>query len=441
VGHYFSHVFLGDDGFEQLSTQLRAIHEFGDPHAERPMLEEYAMLVDFFKNGSINGRLDPEEPVTELRRNHGNDKPSNVDWPSKEGYPTCLLARLRATGGTIAGFSSVAEEIPVIGTSFAEIFAMLYTRRPSTASELRLAIAEKLQQRGVADRLPPLLERTGWSYHGHGTIKDPQGRAVGGAWVQSLCRVASEGGRVYHAPLVPVQTKADGSFELSRLFPGESILQVTVEDRRYEFPITVDPVPSTVVAVPLGDFTVTASLLDDLKQLPWVYLRCNGEFDLDNGGMEVTLFGVGNYFREHPVTWEGNKLTWDFADSTSFGGAVNGMTMHCEATFAADGHSIQSLTAHQYEWESFQGTLTHTRISDIDVADLAEDWIDLGTPGSKFAYFNRLGPDIGPRVRSISFVERYHSDAQVVTITATGFRWTGTQMPGWVELKLQDSNQ
>jgi len=113
--------------------------------------------------------------------------------------------------------------------------------------------------------------------------------------------------------------------------------------------------------------------------------------------------------------------------------------MHCEAIFAADGRSVERLTAHQYEWESFQGTVTHTRISDIDVENLAEDWVDIGTPGNRFACFNRLGAGIAPHIRSISFVERYHTPLQVVTITATQFRWTGTQMPGRVELHLTDS--
>ena len=90
VGHYFTHVFFGDDAFESLTrAQLRTNHDIGSVHSERPMLEEYAMFVDYFKNGTIRGGNNVEEPRLLMRKS-----PAIVDFARQEGYATCLLARM-----------------------------------------------------------------------------------------------------------------------------------------------------------------------------------------------------------------------------------------------------------------------------------------------------------------------------------------------------------
>jgi hypothetical protein len=436
VGHYFTHVFLGDDGFAGISEQLRDEHEFGDPHPERPMLEEYALYIDFMKNGSLGGSVNPEQPFSSIWLDHEDARPANVDWPSQEGYPTCLLARLRAASGTLIGQSGGAEEIPTVGMSHAGVLGILFRERPTTANHLRASIAAALQARGQADRLSPLLERTGWSYHGRGIVQDAAGRPLAGAWVRSVYRVASEGGRAYYAPIAPVETRADGTFEISRLFPGRTSLQVQVGDAVHEFPLEVDANRPTTDDLNLGTLKVEDSLLNRLRALTWMRIRCEGQFMLDNGAWEVKLFGDA-YGSDHEVAWTGNSLVWDYADSSGYDETMYGERMHCEATFSADGRTVLNLVCHQDEWQTFQGRLQHTRTSDVDIVDLPLTWAQLDSPLSNFAYFGLTGEAIGPHVRSIAFVERY-LDIHDITNTAIEFRWTGTQLPGYFELGLRD---
>ena len=439
VGHYMTHVFSGDDGFEDISEQLRPTHLFGDAHPERPMLEEYAMFVDYAKNGRIAGALNPLIPFTVLRTHHDEATPQNTDWPSMEGYPTCLLARLGAEGTTITGQSGGAEEIPSIDWSSTQLLGLLFGNKPSTANQLRAQIRIALEQQGEDDRLAPILERTGWSYHGHGTIVDDHGTPVAGAWVRSKCAVPSEGpDRIYYAPMAPAQTDGNGRFQLARIFPGASMLEIVVDDAASEFPIEVDPNRATTDEVDLGRFTIGSSLMQKLKTMRYVNVLCAGEFVLSNGGMETSLFGTGDATHNHPASWNGNRLTWDFADSSRFGDTVNGQRMQCTADFSADGHTLTQLTCHHYQWERFQTRLQHTRTSDMVVRNLPLDFHDTTTPGSSFANFDLRGQAIVPQVESISFVERY-LDLHDITITATTFRWTGSTVPGWIEFSMRDS--
>ncbi|MFH1144943.1 MAG: hypothetical protein V1774_10410 [Candidatus Eisenbacteria bacterium] len=441
VGHYMSHVFLGDNGFEALSQQLREVHQFGDAHPERPMLEEYAQFVDYFKNGYVSGSISPDQPFRALRTHHPSATPQNTDWPSMEGYPTCLLARLQTESNTITGQSGGSEEIPAVNWSFSQLLGLLFSAKPLTVNQLRPEIALALEQQGEEDRLAPILERTGWSYHGHGTIRDARGHPVQGAWVRSKCKVPSEGpDQVYYAPLAPAETNASGAFQLVRLFPGENWLEVVVEDVTYEFPIEVDANRSTMDDVDLGMFTVDATWLQKLKTMTWTRILCTGEFMLDNGAMEVRLFATGEYDREHQVVWSGNTLAWDFSDSSSYYESVSGQTMHCDAEVSPDGSTVLHLACHMYEWESFQGRPTHTRTSDMIVENLPLTYSDTADPGWYFAYFGLAGEEIPSHVVSISFVERY-LDIHDITHTATEFRWTGTTQPGQIEISLRDHSQ
>lgn len=436
VGHYFTHVFFGDDPFEQFSdSQLLATHDIGDEHASRPMLEEYAMYVDYLMNGNILRSLDVEEPHVLFVKS-----PEVFDLPALEGYATCLLARLHTGSSTIKGLSGATEDIPVVAAGHADLLGVLFGSKPTSVNELLPAIRNYLAQSGKQDLLPAIMERSGWSYHGDGFVLDQNAHPVPGAQVQAVCKTTSSGNREYMAPLQPVTTGSDGKFTLPRIFPGTHWIRVTTGSTTQEFAFTVDPNLKTSQKISIGALTLQDSVLDKLKQMTWIgAISCNGEFDLDNGGMEVDLFTTG-YQRVHEASWSGNELTWVYADSSAYFDTVSGEEIICSATFSNDGRTLTRLECHMDEWQRFQGDLTHTRESDMVIEGIPLSWIDTQTPGSWFANFDLHREEIAPAVVGISFVEKYYQST-VLTITATAFRWTGSTMPGWIGFSLKNNNR
>jgi hypothetical protein len=249
VGHYMSHVLLGDDAFDELSGQAVRTHDVSDPHQGRPMLEEYAMFSDYSVYGKVKGGLLMEDPFVTLKE-HGS--PRTADWPSKEGYATCLLARLHTTENTIVTASGQEpEDIPTVGASLTDLWGILGTG-PRTVNGLRAGIGSYLASKGIYDRLPVIMERTGWSYHGTGTIVTPQDKPIPGAKVQAIARVASEN-REYAAPQQPVTTGEDSTFAIDRLFPGDAFIRVWASPTdSMDFPVRIDADRSTSETIQLG---------------------------------------------------------------------------------------------------------------------------------------------------------------------------------------------
>ncbi|RJP53337.1 MAG: hypothetical protein C4586_01550, partial [Anaerolineaceae bacterium] len=101
--------------------------------------------------------------------------PGLVDYPSQEAYATCLLSRLHVNDATIHDSQGDDEDIPVVNASFADLFEILYARKPTTTNMLRAEISLYLAALGRDDRLPAILERTGWSYNGYGTVLNDEG--------------------------------------------------------------------------------------------------------------------------------------------------------------------------------------------------------------------------------------------------------------------------
>lgn len=431
VGHYLNHVFFGDDPFQEFRrNQVVLDHDIGMVHPNRHLLEEYAQFVDYFKNGNLRGGLDIEEPIELFVAD-----PALLDYPAQEGYATSLLARLHTTDPTIVGLSGSAEPIPVIGLPFADLFRILYVDRPTNLNQLRASIAIDLERRGLADRLPAILERTGWSYHGSGRIVDAEGEMLEHAEVQAVSRVTSGTPGEYVAPLDPVRTDLLGKFTIPRLFPGTNTIRVRHAGKVYEFTVSVDPNRPTTDAIDLGTLTVRDDLMDDLHRMTWAHFVCDGEFLLDNGGMEVRLFAPG-YDHIHPVAWTGQELVWAFADSSTFGGTVSGTSIRLAATLSRDGGTVTSLVSQMREWQSFDGRLQNERTTSIDLVDLPLNYLETD-PGWARADYELWGGGIDAHVRSISFVQRY-LDVHDLVITATEFRWNGSTMGGHIQFSLSE---
>jgi len=262
VGHYMSHILVGDDNMAVLESQANKYHEMGDAHSGRPMLEEYAMFADYFMWGKTGGSNNMEEPINLLNLVKSST-PAQIDWPSREGYATCLLAVLHAGKPKLTvGLSGASEDIPVISASFTDEWGML-ADKPMNVNALRGEVALYLNKSGKWDAMPILLERTGWSYHGSGTVVDDQNHGIASARVQMVAKLAS--GKEYYAPLQSVTTDKDGNFTFDRVFPGATSVRVWVGKDSMDLPISVDANQPTNIALSLGQFKFAA--LGDLFAL------------------------------------------------------------------------------------------------------------------------------------------------------------------------------
>lgn len=429
VGHYFTHVFFGDNDFETLTrAQLRTNHDIGSVHSERPMLEEYAMFVDYFKNGTIRGGSDVTEPRELFMKS-----PGIVDYPSQEAYATCLLARLHVNDATIHDSQGDDEDIPVVNASFTDLFEILFGRAPTAANMLRAEIALYLAASGRGDRLPAILERTGWSYNGYGTVLNDQGLPVEGAEVQSVCVVGSEGGREYLAPPEPVVTDSRGRFTLPRIFPGTHTIRVTTDALTQDFPYTVDPDTRTDVARNIGPLIVRENLINQLHRTKYISLYCEGLFTKDNQSTYWDLFEHA-YAVFHRGQWTGNTFTLQYSDSTETTyGRTTSEVVDLEATFSESGATLTRLRCTTNRYVRFDGELASSYTETIDIDDLPMTITNTENPENPSIYYDLYTTEIAPKIRSISAVERSHSQGSPdIVHPVVEFKWTSTEFPGHV---------
>jgi hypothetical protein len=435
VGHYFTHVFFGDDAFEEFfRAQLVTKHDIGSFHAQRNMLEEYAMFVDYFKNGDITGGNNVEEPNQLLMRS-----PSVVDVPALEAYATCLLARMHVTRDSIENFDSFKEDIPIVGMSFAELFSLLYTRKPTNANQLRAELALLLTDRNQQDRLPAILERTGWSYNGWGTVLDKDDHKVVGAEVQAVCTVGSLDGREYFAPLDPVVTDDKGRFTLPRLFPGTNMIRVTHQGLEQDFPYTVDPNTATDVEQSLGQLKLEESVINILRRLKYVAIYCDGVF-IQNDGHELNHLVGNTYGYFHTGQWAGGTFTNHYADSTETTyGRTTSEIFDCSASFSNDGRTLLRLQCTVNDYARNEGKLFSSSTQTIDIDELPLTHLNTEEPGYYSAYFELRTTQIEPHLRSISAIERYHETGLPDLVkTVTTFNWLNETYPGYVAVVLYE---
>jgi len=429
VGHYMTHAFFGDDAFEAFSDgQLMQNHDVGVEHPQRDMLEEYAMFTDYFMNDDISGGVDVTEPRSLLQKS-----PSIVDLPALEGYACGLMTRMIIDRDSIETLQATKEDIPVVGASFNDMFNILFARKPTTVNALRGELALYLANRNQADRLPAILERTGWSYHGTGVVVDGNSRAIEGAEVQSVCKVASQDGREYLAPLDPVLTNRNGQFTLPRIFPGTHTIRVKTDNAEQEFVYTVNPDDPTDGQRAIGTLTMEESLLGLLHQLRYAAVSVEGIFSLSDGNELWAILDSG-YGYGKQGTWTGTEFVLQTADSTESHGQVSGMTVRFTMSFSPTGLMLQRLQCHVVQFLRVEGQLWSTLTTDFDIDEIPHTVTSTDTPGRSFVWYELDGGAIDANLRTISRVERYYQPPRQITLT--NVEWTRPGQEGHVRVNL-----
>jgi len=261
VGHYMSHVLLGDDRMRNLEAQAIREHGKGDAHANRPMLEEFAYFSDYCIVYEPNGK---GGSIEDFAATYGSGRtPKTVDWPSLEGYATSLLSKMHTQNAQQNSIidPNTTELIPLIQAPLSDLWGIL-AEGPMSVTALREKIEAYLGD-AKKDKLAPLLESSGWSYNGSGRIVDLNNQKIPFAMVQALAKVPSEEKKEYLLPLAPVKADKDGIFTLDRIFPGSNYIRVWPSEGAKQFLDLslrpVDPSNPTNVDLILGDIIYNLS--------------------------------------------------------------------------------------------------------------------------------------------------------------------------------------
>jgi hypothetical protein len=315
-GHYISHVLLGDDKYEQLTNQRQKIHDIGDVHTTRPMLEEYAFFACYYKGGHLlYKKYDIEEPNSLFKEKRSFiDKvskssvtPARYDWPGIESFACAFLARLQTTSTTVKSHvDEKPEAVPVFGKSFTELYGIL-AQSPMTVNELyektlaSLSGEDKILMRVMAEKI-------GWSYHGSGKILDSAGRGVKNVIVKNI--PVADGLNLYDN-LSSAPSAQDGTFTLDRLLPDSSLLRVINGADTMDIPVYIDHTQPTTKNITLGSITLKktgphiASVTPSLG-LPGTVVSLKGK----KFGMSAGALVCGEYFVSPVSMWNDTTITF-----------------------------------------------------------------------------------------------------------------------------------
>ncbi|MEZ4650503.1 MAG: IPT/TIG domain-containing protein [Candidatus Eisenbacteria bacterium] len=249
VGHYLTHVVVGDDTQSALEGQapLLSGHGIRDAMGREYMVEDYAYLVQYFLTGGV-GALDLLDPYTIFQ----GFTPLTRDYPGLEGFPSVMLATLvRSEPSTRDLTSGQMVPVPVVNLPWSDVFA-LYGKRHLGIDALRAEVETALGE--DAKKLPVMLQRAGWSYSVTGRLVDGTGNPQSGYTPRSIVRLD---GTVYEGGWTGIPTGTDGRFSLvGDVFGGKSELRVVAGSDTAYVAIEIPWTGATNARVDLGDLTV-----------------------------------------------------------------------------------------------------------------------------------------------------------------------------------------
>jgi hypothetical protein len=251
LGHYLTHMLVGDDAYELLEAQPYANqHGILDVVGRGSVNEDYAYFIESFLIGT-GGRYDlGKASGTYLR-----GRPAGADVPSLEGFSAAMLAALVRSGTSIPSIDNknVMVDVPVVGMTWAQAFDVV-AAGARDVDALRRTIEAALDADG-RQRLLVNLQRLGWRYAATLQVVDPAGLPVADAAAKLVVRT---GGTEYTSDVGT--TDAQGRLNLWFAFPGSSTLVLTRGGETLEAAIGIDSSRPTSERIELG--TVTASPLE-----------------------------------------------------------------------------------------------------------------------------------------------------------------------------------
>jgi hypothetical protein len=264
VGHYVTHLLVGDDAYAALEADAGLDPTIGAPRYDRSgAIEDYARYHEHLFTGAVEGAGDPASPATFFAPQGSPPAPEAIDVPSLQGYGVLFLHALGRSDPTMTCLTGETRSVPLVGLRYAALAEHVIAAGAGSMDRLRETTAAYLTSVGRADALPVLLAATGWCYRGSGSILDRSGAHPAGIAVRD---VVSAGGRDYAARGAAALTDSLGAYPEIGLFGGASRLRAAVASDSFDTPITINWLKHTPVDVDLGT-RIAWPYLDRMERL------------------------------------------------------------------------------------------------------------------------------------------------------------------------------
>jgi hypothetical protein len=232
VGHYLTHLLVGDDAYFELEERMpteAGIGAFRD--GRRGLPEDYAYYFEYLLTGKITGAGDPSAPA-EFFPEGLPAFPAEVDLPSLEGYGVLLMHALTRRDSTMVNLLGDVVTVPIAGLTTTELVAEILSHGAYDMDGF-LGVAETyLESIGKAGCLPALAAATGWAYSGWGQVVGRTWGPIAGAEIVSVTEID---GREFYASSPPAVSDSLGWFLIPALFPGTHSLRVRADGDSLDF--------------------------------------------------------------------------------------------------------------------------------------------------------------------------------------------------------------
>ncbi len=304
TGHYAVHTLVGDDAQSTLEGQQplwNTEHGIGDAIGRERIADDYAFVLEWFFTGGIKSD-DPLDPHV-LFLNHS---PLTDDFPGTEGFAAALLAALTRAQPSMKDLTTGRPtNVPAPALGFDRLFEII-ARGATGVNDLRVEIERELGTQ--AELLPPIAQRTGWSYSVRGRFVNPSGDPVAGVVPSSFARVAGE---TYEGGWSQIPSGADGRFAVvGDVFPGDSWIRAVADGDTAEVAIQIDWNRPTDQSVELHDLVVSfppsiTSLSPDHGKAGDAVEIVGQRFGATQGSGAVSFNGTGAAI----TTWSEARIT------------------------------------------------------------------------------------------------------------------------------------
>jgi len=246
LGHYLTHMLVGDDVYEMLEKQPFAKqHSPLDVNGRGSINEDYAYFIESLFIG-FGGHWDLDKAGMFLI-----SRKAGADVPSIEGFTAAMLAAMVRTTTQIPSIDLDKRnvDVPVVGLTRDKLFDVI-AAGPTDVDSLRRGIEGALDAAGQ-DRMHVNLQRLGWRYSATLRVLDANGQPIANAAARLLVRTGA-GDFVSDVG----QTDGQGALNLWFAFPGASTLEIVSGGQTLEGAVRIDPTRSTSDRIALGDVTV-----------------------------------------------------------------------------------------------------------------------------------------------------------------------------------------
>jgi len=309
LGHYLTHMLVGDNVYEQLEKQPFAKqHGILDVNGRGSINEDYAFFIEYqFIGKGGNYPLDAAASFLSRRK-------AGADVPSIEGFSAAMLAAMVRTTTQIPSIDPIdlvgrLVDVPVVGMTRDKLFDVI-AAGPTDVDSLRRGIEGALDSAGQ-DRMRVNLQRLGWRYAATLRVLDANGQPMANAAARLLVRTTG-GDFVSDVGT----TDAQGALNLWFAFPGTSTLEIASGGQTLEGAVTIDPTRPTSDRIALGDVTVKG--LETFTRLTEVCASFTY-----TSITAVTKFEQGPFVATYCIDTSGKPLNWSGSLFTVIDGQIS----------------------------------------------------------------------------------------------------------------------